>query len=354
MNPQEMHIEIDQALQRVGSYVYDNFEAVELDLILNKMVMRYIDDKFRQDRMSEGFADEQGDLDDIQYLIEYDKSLPALLDTTFGKTYGMLPSDYLYLLNDRTRMNDNCNLDLTTSQPYIQENMLVLPFDDTTKVTAPFYDTMVITIGALTLLNQSIPIDDNCEKHLVKNEILDVINQSIREGILTGVKGIYWERYRNTYRKESFIIITDSTLVGQTGTLSIDGTDITATTTLIPSLTISNLPFTNEVDNRLVKSQFLPSNLFSNAYYKPNRRNPVSSLSKDRLHVYYDKKYIPTEILIDYVRMPQKISLSLNKSCELKEESHPKIIDLAVEYIKNTIEQRSYTTKVQDNQLRSE
>ena len=358
MTPQEMHIQIDQALQRVGSYVYDNFEPVELDLILSKMQMRYIDDKFRKDTTSEGFQVEQGDLDDIQFLIERDKILPAFMDTTNKKTHGVLPSDYLYLINDRTRLNEDCTVaNLEASTPYTDEVLFTAEFPNQL-INPPYYADVDLVVGALTLYDSTYGgfpgVPDAIEKYIIKDYILDTIRQNIRENKLSGVTGIYWEHYKDTYAEESFILVTDSTRVGETFSVRVEGTTNSDVGVATSGLTVSSLTHSKEVDNRLTKSQFLHSTLNNNVYHKTHRRNPVSNLTKDRLYVYYDEKYIPTHIIIDYIRKPREISLSLNQSCELSNSTHPKIIDLSVEYLKNTIEQQSYNTKVQDNRLRSE
>jgi hypothetical protein len=360
MTPQEMHIQIDQALQRIGSYVYDNFEEKEIDLILSKVQLRALDDKFRRDNMSEGFEYEQGDLDDVQVLIERDKNLPAFLDLENNKVHCVLPSDYYYLINDRTKINDDCDVtNLEMNKTYVDEQMIVLPFKDTTKVSAPYYETLTIDIVVTRVFDYTeysgfTGIPDVIEKYILKQAIIDKVNQDIRENKISNVVGIYWERFRDIYRKESFIIIVNSNRLGETGVINIDGNTYNDTTTQTDGLIVSTLTHLRKADNRLTKSQFLHSTLNNNIYHKTNRRNPVSNLTKDRLYVYYDEKYIPTGIIIDYIRKPQEISLSLNQSCELSESLHPKIIDLAVEYMKNTIEQQSYNIKVQDNQLRSE
>jgi hypothetical protein len=360
MTPQEMHVQIDQALQRVGSYVYDNFEPVEIDLVLSKMQLRFIDDKFRKDRGSEGFQVEQGDLDDIQFLIEYDKKLTAFIDTEHRKTESILPSDYLYLVNDRSRINADCKIeDLESTVAYQDEHTVVLPFTDTTKVDAPYYEDLILDVGVTTIFDyssfpNSVGIYDKIEKHILKQLVLDTVNQDIRENILSGITGIYWEHYRNRYEPNSFIIITDNTRAGESASLTVDSDIYTVPLVQTSDLVVSSLTYTDTVDNRFTKSQFLHSTLNNNVYHRTNKRNPVSNISKNVLSVYYDKRYIPTNILIDYIRKPREISLSLNQSCELNENTHPRIIDLAVEYFKNTIEQQGYEYKVKDNMLRSE
>ena len=354
MTPKEMHIAVEQGLQRHSSSVFDDFLPEEIDLVLNKVQNRFINDKFRRDNASEGYEFQQGDLDDIQFLIEKDVELPAFLNFPFDNAYCILPSNYLYLVNDRSRINDNCKVnDFTVTDIYRQENYGVYTLKNSTRTTFPFYDNFTITYNNNIIFNIndyeiSDGLSSNEEKFVIKNLVLDVIRQDLPDDII----GIYWERYRDMYHPDSFIIISRS--ITSNNNISIDSVVTNVTTSLVPNLLVSDLPTTRQVYNRLTKSEDLHSVLNDNVFYRTIPRSPVSSLTKDRLSVYFNQKFIVKSIIIDYIRSPQNISLSLNRSCELDESTHERIVDLAVEFIKNTIEQQSYDTKVRDNLLRSE
>ena len=355
MNVQELHIGLEQGLQKHTSFVFDDYFSEEIDFVFDKITKRFIDDKFRKDNQSEGHEIQQGDYDDVQFLIEKDVELPAFLDTVDNKVYTVLPSNYMNLVNDRVRINDDCKVaDLTASETYEKEFTTILKLTDSTKVSAPFYDSVIITLNGVAVFtiadfNISAGLPSINHKFLIKNVILD----ELRQNLPTNVTGVYWENYRGTYTPDSFIFVSDITFAG-INSITIDSTTVNATTTQIAGLTVSTLTPTKQVPNRLNKSGSLHEVLQNNVYFKTHPRSPISDLAKDKLFVYYNKRFIPTSIIIDYIRIPRRISLALNRTCELSESTHERIVDLAVEYIKNTIEQPSYDTKLKDNLLRSE
>jgi len=352
MTAKEMHIGVEQGLQRHNSYVFDDFLPEEIDLVLNKVTKRFIDDKFRKDNVSKGFQPNQGNLDDIQFLIEKDVKLPAFLDFTNDKAYCVLPSNYLYLINNRSKINDNCKLvNFTEVEPFT-ENYLVYTLKNSENEENP-YDEFKIIFNGVTifdidkyLISQGLSVNE--EKFVIKNLVID----EIRNNLPTGVIGIYWERYRNSYYPDSFIVVTHTNPVNNR--IIIDEENIEVELVAVEGLERSVLPALKEVNNRLTKSENFSQVLYDNVFHRTIPRSPVSELSKNFLNVYFNKKFIVNSIVIDYVRNPQNISLYLNRSCELSESVHERIVDLAVEFIKNTIEQPSYDTKVKDNLLRGE
>jgi len=112
MTVQELHYAVDQGLQKVGSYAYENFLSAEIDYWLNRAQERFIKDRsfIESDPKGIGFAGNQKRLDDIRLLlaIDYIDDSPAQANVEF-KTYD-LPLNYLYLVNLRARIHKNrCN-----------------------------------------------------------------------------------------------------------------------------------------------------------------------------------------------------------------------------------------------------
>jgi hypothetical protein len=357
MTPKEMHIAVEQGLQRVASYVFDDFLPEEIDLVLNKMQLRFIDDKFRKDRQSEGYEIQQGDLDDIQRLIEKDVELPAFLNLPSNNSYSILPANYLYLINDRTKIIRDCDTNnLRATEEYTEEHRTVFLFPDSANASSPYYEEFNIVFNGTTIFDinsysLNTGLSSNEEKFVIKNLVLDEGKRGriAEENII----GVYWERYRGRYFRNSFIIISTVEATQDTS-ITVDSNTTEVTSTPIENLEVSSLTPTKEVYNRLTKSEKLHEVLRDNVFHRTIPRSPISNLSEDRLTIYYNERFIATSIIIDYIRIPQLISLPLDRSCELDENTHERIVDLAVEFIKNTIEQPSYDTKVRDNLLRSE
>jgi len=122
MTVQELHYAVDQGLQKVGSFAYDNFLPEEIDHWLNRAQDRFIKDRAfsHSDIKQLGFVANQKRLDDISALI----TLNYVDDVTSieGAEYADfdLPADYLYLVNVRARTRqDKCNRASITSTPRV-------------------------------------------------------------------------------------------------------------------------------------------------------------------------------------------------------------------------------------------
>jgi hypothetical protein len=355
MNALQMHIQLEQDLQRIDSQIYDDYLAEEKDLVLNKMVKRFIDSKVRRDKDNGGFQIDQGDLDDLQYLIEKDVELPAFVDTVRGIAYCNLPSDYMYLLNDRTLAFTDCkDADKVAEvSDYENEYIAVYPFNESTKEEGNYYTSFTILGGDIVFSLTSYKTGGYPEKDqifAVKEIALDAL-RSRRDNTIAGV---YWEHYNGAYHPNSLIVVYKT--ISETGVYAvfIDGTQYTVIPTPVTGLKVASNEYNIETSNRLTKSEFLHEILGDNSYTGTDVDSPVSNLAKDKLYVYFNKRFIPSKILIDYIRIPRKIDVSLNKSCELTPNTHQRIVDLSVEYIKNVTEQAGYDLKLRDNLLRME
>lgn len=112
----QLHILIEQALQQMGNFAYDDLEREEVDVAINytidKMLRKMFSPKDKRQAASiskDGFEDLQLSLDDFKNLKVEDVSLTGL--TTVGnKVKGTLPGDYYHLINDRSVVNKpNCD-----------------------------------------------------------------------------------------------------------------------------------------------------------------------------------------------------------------------------------------------------
>lgn len=111
MTVQELHYAVDQGLQKVGSYAYDNFLPQEIDHWLNRAQERFIKDRaFSHSDMKQlGFVANQKRLDDIYQIItlDYTDDIAPTAGVEFQQFD--LPVDYLYLVNLRaTIRRENC------------------------------------------------------------------------------------------------------------------------------------------------------------------------------------------------------------------------------------------------------
>lgn len=112
MTVQELHYAVDQALQKVGSYAYDNFLPEEIDYWLNRAQERFIKDRafISGDMKGLGFAGNQKRLDDLREIITNDYTDNAAAAAGVEYQEYNLPLDYEYLINIRALIHhDRCS-----------------------------------------------------------------------------------------------------------------------------------------------------------------------------------------------------------------------------------------------------
>lgn len=369
----QQHIEINQRLNKIGLFVNDSYFEEEVDLALNKAQDRLI-----REVLGKGFQDKQLRAEIIKVLLVKNKMLEPFglvtTDSNYEKNavYVQIPSDYYSLVNDRSTVLygnsigfcENLGTIPVTTQ---NESISIVPYPVDTG-SAPFYVNTVISDmsnsdGTVVLYTAPAPLDTFAyeeQKYLLINDIIETINRG------TSGISVYWERYRNTYFKNSFIFVADSSKNRTFGTDKIrftngDGdTDVLYSTTAFTVLDEASLKTTlgtdftqQSVPNRLTESEDLYDALTS-VFHGTKKQRPISNQAGDLIYIYFDKSFIVTNVSIDYIRKPRIISLSLNNSCELSEAAQSLLLDYAVEMMKLDIQDPTYKGNVADTELRNQ
>lgn len=329
MTVREMHLELDQSLQQIASHRTRKFLAEEKDWILNKIYNRFIQSRIvpRKDG-SGGFEVNQLQADSIRTLI-VNTELDAYVDQSNRRYKCILPHDYSYLLSDWSETTPICNgVGGAVSSAIFP--LYSLRLTQTSKGAAPFYETIATHI----VNDVTFPTDLNYGHQYTGFQRKDDIS-FLRQFI--ALKGrYYWERFGDIYRPGYFLQpkYTSGTI---TPTLIVDGTNITTTDTTSLSY-IKHLAGTGAkiVDNRLTASSKV-AGLNGTAFYNTAAYSPITELQNNLLYVYYDNSFTVSRVGITYIRKYVPISLSLGSNCELPEEFHQTICDLATEYMKGRL-----------------
>lgn len=372
----EAHIEVLQGLQKVSAYTEDMFNPDEIDLQLTRQQERLI-----EEIVNKRFEDMQIGLDFIRPLIEKNVKLqifiPQLAQEIYepGMVYGVLPPDYYHLVNNRSFIVVStdpslCN-DLTTyknnvavSQKVYTERVAVLPLPAPTNPNPPYYYNVTVTVFASTgNIVKTLPAALNNLKSV--NSWFAISNYILENFDIPGVK-IYWESYRDVYAPKSFIFVTtnpdissiniswpvssgDPTLAGTQSTSFVD------TAFQVPNYLPANLVGykQDQIANTLTETdEFYTQNL--NVFYKSSKNNPKTQVKGDFLMGYEDKSFLISDLVVDYVRKPKHISLSLNQNFELAGDGPRIVVDRTVEYFKLAIENPAYQAVLNDNKVRNQ
>ena len=332
MNVQEMHIEINQSLQQVASNSTRKYYSEEIDWVINKIQHRFVQNCLKpiqvDGKITNKFTIDQLKVDALRHLIKVQE-----LPTTIGllnTVEAILPCDYMYLLADASEVFKLCGAALTTES--VTTTLKLLKLTQTSKSSPLFYATSSLSLNGTTL---SIPADldtpNNYTGYQTKQDIMFLRDWYLDKLRAEGIE-VYWERYGNFYKQNTFIFIGTAA-----SNLTHDGITVTQETTKV----INNTRPTNGttgtiVDNRLANSDQVAT-LMNTPFYKTSVESPISELRSNVLSVHCDDSLTVKRVYITYIRIPQTVSLTLGTNCEITEQFHQTICDLAVEYITSRI-----------------
>ena len=352
---QELHIGLDLALQYINSSRIKRLKDEEKDFLLNETLIELIHTKInpKSNIQHEGLEDTQKRYDDLAIL----KSLPTTLPCYYlddETAFSLLPQDYFHLINDKTYSYYNCNGITKTYNPstfgicgYIW-NVPTLEYPLTEfKITL---NSDAITIFDLANTFHVCITNSSMFFYLVQL-VLGYINTFTYN---TGIE-VYWENYNNTYYPNCFIFIDKKC---QYNTIEIHSkisllpeTPFTNPVVILPSVTITSSFSYITKPNRLSESEKEPDMMASN-YATTDVHSPISYLGGTRLYVKYNTTFYPHSLIIQYLRKPRLISLSLNQTNEVY-YLNDELIARCAEKIKSRINDNNYNV-FQNQNLKQE
>ena len=347
-----MHIELNLSTQKIASNVKRKFLKEELDWILNKMILRFTENAITPDaEHPTGFEENIINTDKIRTLILNDHPLYVYKKIN-GVPYVLanLPGDYMHMIaeSDRSGVVRDCNSNFATANAFENkyEYLYYLKIVKTPKLISPFYTGFSLTSGGINLVNPN-----RLPSSLEDRDMSFVIQDALRSELLQGTSNfrIYWERYNDIFKSETFIFVSDTNVPDVT--LTYDGTATIAEKEILSVFKPNNVTAQVFKPNRLLKSNSV-SQFAGSSFAKSHWSSPISVLESNLIKIYHDNTFIVNSLLINYIRKPRLVNISLGYSCDLPIEFHQKICDLASEYIKQTIGDPNYQWKLQDNQLR--
>lgn len=365
MNCFQLHLAVNQRLQEVASFKRNKYFPEEIDLALNTAMYRLLE-KGVENR----FQDNQINLSTVSALIQKNTSFPLIIPDTNDylyedntiSSYCVIPPDLYWVINSRLEVGINpllCSTAPAVTTTTLSEYVSILPYPTITG-NSPYYGNLKLvssTLGTIYTIPSEIAagLSTEAEKFVITQNILESFYNN---GEFPTVK-VYWERYRNKFYKNNFIVVSSSNL----GTVLITANNLVTTpnnsvqtnystidrSSLIESASCKRLISTSRIQNQ----DSLYEAIYQNTYYASSVEEPLINQTFDYFIVYQDKSFIVSRLYIDHIRKPRTISLSLNQTCELAENTHTKLVDLAVEILKLDTKDSSYSASVQDTELRN-
>jgi len=378
MNVGEMHIAIQQGVDKINSLQADMLLPEEIDIELNKSQLRFINTKYgsRSNKFGQGFEESQKRIDDLRSLVkEY------VAPVTFKEQYNneifvdqfRLPTDYMYLVNQRSELFiDNCDPISYSYSNLDPVSYIVIPFTNLHNGTDFVSDLRLVAdvlqpnLGDVAMSN----VLWNTYNYPADSVNLQVdIADSLNWG--TGFE-FYWEEYGNISIPNSFIVIVDTTIhtffnFDSSITNTVSGTNLITTAVGVFDAStglndsINTLAYGQYVEDALgikrianngtreyALNKFVQQDdiakLLNDPFNTTKYTSPLTTIRGRHIDIYTNDIFIIDRLKITYIRNPRNISLPLGISCELPEHTHQEIVDMTVSSILEGISDPRYQT----------
>jgi|JI10StandDraft_1071094.scaffolds.fasta_scaffold01093_5 hypothetical protein len=347
MTIKEMHIAFDQGVQYIASNKSRGFYPEEKDLILNKMINRYIISRVR--------PKEDGSFEMDNMAAEQLKTLltsATIAAEIKGNMYEVvLPSDLGWFISASAGVVDySCRSILptpTAGTKYVHS--MILPISS--KSTAKYYEAATLLGSAITTLASErgatwtgVPAKE--QRFSVFTPLIQKLRREGHE-IYVGKNPITMRGDINQYK--IWVINNSATLLTATS-------DATSVNSAVEAVTFSKYTETPERYSpvRLIKTGYA-FQLQNTPYLKSTVHSPTGHLLGNILQIQGSltdaDSYIVSGSQLFYLRKPALVSLSLGLTSDLPEEYHEEIVDLAVTYAKGELNSPDWERKLTDLKL---
>lgn len=380
MNVTEMHIAVQQGVDKINSLQADSLLSEEIDIELNKNMFRFINTKYGRNNMyRKGFEESQKRIDDLRTLVrEYEApvSFKEQLKTNIFVDTFQLPSDYMYLVNQQSRLwinkcqpmvyslvnppvryfftldlnNFVLNNQLGDSTAFIEAIEMVADVTGSDSTSA-FIWTPSGSLIAGGYTADSYPAN------------IEAVKQDILENNGAGFS-VYWEEYETLNYPGQFIVIVDidthewinwDASVGNT-TVAVGDPYGTATQPSPQGLQVMDTTYSERREPTAFSDRITEGNRFSqqddifkllsDPFNTTKHTSPLTTMRGNSIDIYTSDIFIIDTLKITYIRKPREISLSLGINCELPEHTHQEIVAMTVSSILEAISDPRYKTSI--------
>ena len=370
MNVQQMHLAVQQGVDKINSLQADVLLPQEIDIELNKSLIKFIATRYgKNNTYRKGFEENQKRIDDLRNLVtEYSGATTykeQLNNNTWVDTFS-LPTDYMYLVSQQsqvvtrrdcksigwTEQTPTAGIDLN---PYFTIGLSDFVCNNNTTIVDSivlYEDITSTTAGEITLWTNSgfiFPQDIG--------SLISSIMANPPGGLI-----VYWEQLNNLNYPGQFIVTVNvdtvnwfewDASVGTVSTLA----SLNATGDVLQTVTGINSPLdfdarrvattldinTNTVGNTFVQHDDIFT-LLNDPFNTTKHTDPLTTIRGNNIDIYTNAIFIIDAVKITYIRNPKKISLSLGIDCELPDHTHQTVVDMTVSGILEGISDPRYKT----------
>ena len=373
MTVNEMHIAVNQGVQKIASFQVDNLLPQEIDHELNLAMMRFIKQRFNNtsNRLGKGFEQSQKRIDDLRNLLVENSGDTTDEGLVYTSNYSNVyvdrytfPLDYLFLISVRANVYYTCNVNIQNLIVPVQTVVSGVRVDLTPP--APGYvlttfDRWSTSMGDWEGI-MNLPIGET----ITTDQLYDSNNYNfgIRPAMSfpEGTNGATSQQ--NPYLDSNQVYLVndswDGTIWGGGNSVSVQSTwilpgnmasaiyvqhsvteTITKTTRTYPtgSYRISLASF-GQHDDIL----YMMDDPFNMSWY----HEPTYTIEENYIDVYTDNQFVVPNVKIKYIRKPVEISYTNGVGCELAVHTHHEIVEMTVKSILEGIQDPRYQTQTME------
>ena len=367
MNVAQMHIAVQQGVDKINSLQADMLLPQEIDIELNKSMFKFVNLKYgKNNKYGTGFEESQKRIDDLRSLLR-----EIVIPTTFKEQLlsniwvdtSPFPIDYMYYVNSNSKILLNeCNpitFDieddtgityfkiplnfLVEGKEYIDEIWMRTDPDD---VTTANYLNIPLFLSADLSGQFTYPQDNEA----LRLWLIDPVNWPV------GFE-VYWQNYGNINATNKLIVIVDTQLYPQVNwdnSVTNTYTNTNKVTKLIAKQNTQMLDNTKKAkfnvivnsgarvttdytDTKKVQNKYSQLDdiftMLKDPFNTTKHTSPLFTVRQNNIDIYTNDLFIVEEIKLTYLKTPAEISLSLGADCELPDHSHREIVDMTVSSI---------------------
>lgn len=346
MTVKEMHVDIRDQVQRLSGNRDRKLEDDHIDWYLNRAQKMMIESAVEPVLGSGRYQIKSGKHGIVTGLSVNRYSISAAWQ---GEKYMcILPPDFWYLLDDGSRVTQLCKGDTKTIGHEVL-NITRVPFPYT-QASSNFYQILQLTYDGSVIFNINTLLTAR-QKIWTGLAAIDahfyVRNLLIEELTKLGIK-VYWENFDTFSYPFHLVFVSTGTPVSIS--LLIDGNPYSGI----------NQELTTEIHSGSRTSVLSPNTMISSdkemassvtPYFKTSYISPVSEKGRGVIYVHGNESYIVYNMVINYIRKPSQISLSLGTNCELSEDTHQELCNTASVMILNRIGDEQWKPVTEQNEF---
>lgn len=348
MTVQEMHIELDMELQKINSFATTTLIPQEKDWLLNNEVLKYIKSKYRPKPQTGSMGIEvlTKDLTDLKSWIKTKKNIEG--NIVDGQCSFPLPDDFLFPVSSLSHVVKDCDKDIDIVEK--EKHLYFLDLTTTEAIEAfevNYVNVITRNLFSLSNLPDGYLTSYNREKQTFL--LINALKQQLKEhlnryGLSTS---LYWEKYDNIFKPNTFIIVSDTPITTLTYTLN--NTTKNLSHSVLKYDTIDKDTKLRS-KNRIVEHEFL-YDMVTSYLSKSTDRSPISTYDNQNLNVILPSSVIINKVDLIYICKPTLIDVLLNRNLNADTYIKKEIISNTARHCKAIFNDPDYQLYIRENIL---